>query len=84
VAWKGSKEGEFEEHSELVGVRVARKRRFSTAARGFILADAVLAVDEDARATPSRQAAACPGAWRRWTQQLCPGGSASPPSARAL
>jgi len=50
---------------------------------GFYPRDAVLAADEDARATPSKQAAAWPGAWRRWTQQLCPGGSASPP-ARVL
>jgi len=44
----------------------------------FYPRDAVLAADEDARATPRKQAAAWTGAWRRWTQQLCPSGSASP------
>jgi len=33
-----SEEDEFEERRELVGVGVQRERRFSTAARGFMLA----------------------------------------------
>ena len=35
---EGSEEDDFGERSELVGVGVQRERRFSTAARGFILA----------------------------------------------
>lgn len=75
---EGSEEGEFGGRSELVGVGVQRERRFFHSGLGFYPRDAVLAADEDARATPSKQAAAWPGAWRRWTQQLCPGSGASP------
>jgi len=73
VAWKGSEEGKFGGRSELVGVG-----KFFDGGSRFYPRDAMLAADEDTRATPSKQAAAWPGAWRRWTQQLCPGGSASP------
>jgi len=38
VAWKGSEEGEFDGRKELVGVGVPGERKFSMAARGFILA----------------------------------------------
>ena len=75
---EGSEEDEFGERSELVGVGVQRERKFFHGGSGFYPRDEVLAADEDARATPSKQAAAWPGAWRRWTQQLCPGGRASP------
>jgi len=75
---EGSEEGEFGGRSELVGVGVQRERKFFHGGSGFYPHDAVLAADEDARATPSKQAAVWRGAWRRWTQQLCPGGSASP------
>ena len=64
---EGSKEDEFGERSELVGVGVPRERKSFHGGSGFYPRDGVLAVDEDAKATPSKQAAAWPGAWRRWT-----------------
>jgi len=75
---EGSEEGEFGGRSELVGIGVQRERKLFHGGSGFYPRDEVLAADEDVRARPSKQAAAWPGAWQRWTQQLCPGGSASP------
>jgi len=71
---EGNEEGEFGGRSKLVGVEVQRGKEVFHRRAGLYPRSEERAADEDARARPSKQAAAWPGAWRCWSQQLSPGG----------